>query len=320
METNFSNLFTNNEFNFINNIDTNIKQYETQLKESQLNKNLLTNFINALSEAIYVKVVNCENYDEEKALLYQVEDIFKLINTNILILQENKEILNVLTKKIMDLQIKLESKQDISGNDYINEINTVKQDIADFINVSNTSIYTDNNNNILNFINSDVVKKYLEKYSNTQVTTTVSEKNVDSRNILDCNNVLMVSEKSNKVYLPYSRKEVLEYIEKYPEQYNSFEDVIQQEFIYPLDFYLKHPAVARFRETYYLIRDREAKSVLDALKFAMSVMFNYGLTPTIIAACKSQAQLENYLDCLSRNRLDEFKDFEIKFEMSPIKI
>ena len=57
---------------------------------------------------------------------------------------------------------------------------------------------------------------------------------------------------------------------------------------------------------------------MDAIKHSMNLMFTYELNPTIIAACKTQEQLENYLDCLQNNQLDNFKDFEIKFEISPL--
>ena len=52
----------------------------------------------------------------------------------------------------------------------------------------------------------------------------------------------------------------------------------------------------------------------------MDMMFHYDLNPTIIAACKSQDQLENYLECLKNKNLSDFKDFEIKFEIVPLKV
>ena len=77
--------------------------------------------------------------------------------------------------------------------------------------------------------------------------------------------------------------------------------------------------LSRFREAYSLIRDREAKSVMEAIKYSMNLMFSYELNPAIIAACKTENQLQTYLDCLTNNKLDEFKEFEIKFEVAPLK-
>ena len=87
------------------------------------------------------------------------------------------------------------------------------------------------------------------------------------------NHVLRVSERDNKVYLPYSKSELSLYMEQYSDSYISYADVIKKEFILPLDYYMNHPVVARFRETYSLIKDREAKSVMDSLKYAFNFMF-----------------------------------------------
>ena len=132
------------------------------------------------------------------------------------------------------------------------------------------------------------------------------------------NNILLVSERWKRVYLPYSESEVNLYLEQYPEDYKSFRDVVRKEFTLPLDYYIRHPLIARFREAYSLIRDREAKSIIDAFKFAMNLMPRHELNPVIIAACKTQSQLEDYLECLSKNRLGDFKAFEIKFEITPL--
>ena len=123
-----------------------------------------------------------------------------------------------------------------------------------------------------------------------------------------------------KVFLPYTKHEISLYLEQYPNSYTSYQDVIEKEFVLSLDYYMKHPVVARFREAYSLIRDRESKSVIDAFKFALDNMFRYELNPVIIAACKTQEQLEHYLNCLEKNKLEDFKDFEIKFEVAPLGI
>jgi hypothetical protein len=100
--------------------------------------------------------------------------------------------------------------------------------------------------------------------------------------------------------------EIESYMEKYPKEYKSLEYVINKEFILPLDYYTKHPSLARFREAYSLIRDREAKSVFDALKYALSVMFEYDLNPAIISACKTEEALNLYIECLENKDLSKF--------------
>ena len=76
--------------------------------------------------------------------------------------------------------------------------------------------------------------------------------------------------------------------------------------------------MTRFRETYALIRDREGKSVLDALKYSFDLMFKDDLNPAIIAACKTQQQLEDYLYCLEHKNLEDFKHFKIQFHVAPL--
>ena len=107
-------------------------------------------------------------------------------------------------------------------------------------------------------------------------------------------------------------------MEQYPNSYSSLEDVVNKEFILSLDYYMKNPVLARFRETYSLIRDRESKSIIDAFRYAVNIMFQYNLNPVIIAACKTQEQLEHYLNCLEKNKLEDFNDFMIKFEVNPL--
>lgn len=129
---------------------------------------------------------------------------------------------------------------------------------------------------------------------------------------------MVVSEKLNKVFLPYTKSEVTLYLQQYPDEYKSFNDVIRKEFVLPLDYYMRHPVLARFREAYSLIRDRESKSVVDAFKSAIDIMFRYDINPVIIAACKTQEQLNNYMECAEKNKLNEFTDFNIKFEVNPM--
>lgn len=134
------------------------------------------------------------------------------------------------------------------------------------------------------------------------------------------NPILLVSEQCNKVFLPYTVEEINDYLTQFPDQYTSFEEVVNKEYILPLNYYIHHPSVARFREAYSLCRDREGKSVIESINYGKSVMFNKKLNPTIIAACKTQEQLSHYLDCLNNNTLGSFNDFEIRYELNPYAI
>lgn len=132
------------------------------------------------------------------------------------------------------------------------------------------------------------------------------------------NLVLKVSEKSQIVELPYTKAEVEKFLELYPNDYQTPEDVIIKEFTGAYSMYNKHPVLARFREAYYLSRTKEMKSIIDSFTFAKNMMFKGEINPTIIAAVKSQKQLEDYITCLQNNTLSDFPHFKIVFEVSPI--
>ena len=68
-----------------------------------------------------------------------------------------------------------------------------------------------------------------------------------------------------------------------------------------------------------MIRDREAKSVFDALKYGLNVMFNYDLNPAIISACKTEEALNLYIECLENKDLSKFDLFKIEFKLNPFK-
>ena len=324
-KTFLNSFFTTDEFDFINHLNDDSQSLESMLKSQQMYRDFIVKFINTYSEEHPSEDVN--------DLLAQAQQIFKILNSNISALQLNIDTSNTISKKIMNLLIKIESDKDnASESKYINEIDSLKADISNYINISEEvkKSITASDDFVFAFFENDIVKNYLQTYSSTEDNNdkqnaenenTVSSNYVEDEDIdiAENNYCLLISETSKKVYLPYTKKEVLKYLEQYPDQYDSFEDVIKKEFIYPIDFYLKHTVLSRFRETYSLIRDREAKSVLEAFKMAIDMMFRYDLNPAIIAACKSQEQLENYLECLKSQSLNNFKDFEIRFEISPLK-
>lgn len=323
-------LFTTKEFDFLNHMDSDSQKIDSMIKKEENNRDLIVTFINNLHDAVSTHPESEQSISVSK-LLSDVQNIFELVNENIENLQKNKETTLAINQAMVDLLIRIESEKDPHEEKFENEILDLKDKITDFSTVLEKSKSTIilNDIKIDNFLQQSIVKKYLSAFSMeiepAKISQTSFKKTSDLNSAIlnipadieENNSTLLVSETKKKVYLPYSKNEVLEYLEQYPNQYRSFADVVKQEFIYPIDFYLKHPVIARFRETYALIRDRESKSVIEAFKYAMDMMFHYDLNPTIIAACKTQDQLENYLSCLERKKLDEFTDFEIKFEINP---
>ena len=329
-----NNYFTSNEFNFINNANLeNQKLDEIILKETKT-RDIIVSFINNLHD--YISDSNHESNTEFLALLSEVQEIFEKINNNIKIIQDLKDDSSKILDKIVELLINIEQNHD-NPNSYTNQIQNLKEMINDF-SVKNEDVRSKillNDIKIDTFFQKNIVKKYLSSFDtemrltdktnisssnknnlsvNKKITNSNEEENIQE------NHTLIVSEKLKKVFLPYTKHEISLYLEQYPNSYTSYQDVIEKEFILSLDYYMKHPVVARFREAYSLIRDRESKSVIDAFKFALDNMFRYELNPVIIAACKTQEQLEHYLNCLEKNKLEDFKDFEIKFEVAPLGI
>lgn len=308
---NLNNYFTKQEFNFINGLDfENLKLNELNLKELNY-QNMFNNILHNLD--VPDKDENC------KTLIAKAENILVKVNENISNISDLKNRLENISAKITELLLEVEANPTNKDN-YFDKI----QDLKDTINNLSIDIEDTKSKILVNDIHADTFLKNPDviKYINLKIDM-VSPAELEipsSSDDIHDNNTLLISEKLQKVFLPYSVKEVMSYLEQYPKEYSSFSDVVNKEFIFPYSYYSKHTVVSRFREAYSLIRDRESKSIIDAFKFAVDIMFNYELNPAIIAACKTQEELEDYLSCLNRQKLDEFTTFEIKYEISPLKI
>ena len=147
----------------------------------------------------------------------------------------------------------------------------------------------------------------------------VSDNNNNEKDyILEDNNVLLISEKKGKVFLPYTIDEVESYLKMFPNKYETYEDVIKCEFILPLKYFQgAFTFTARFREAYALYKYREGKTAVESALLASKIAKKSDLHPAIIAACRSEKVLKNYIKKLDSNKLSEFKDFEIEFKINP---
>ena len=130
------------------------------------------------------------------------------------------------------------------------------------------------------------------------------------------NNVLLISEKEQKAFLPYKYLDLEEIYLNSDGKFDSVTDVIKQLYEIPLSKYT-NSSFSRFREAFNLVRYKQKGSIIEALDLGIELMFNFSLNPIIISACKNIDELDIYLDCLEQNELDKFDCFEIKFEMVP---
>ena len=166
----------------------------------------------------------------------------------------------------------------------------------------NTSLNNYTSNNTLNYTSNDISDDIDAITADSEITD---------------NRILTISEKQKKVFLPYYVED-LKYKLRHNRSYKSLQDVIKKEYILPISKF-KSPIIARFRESYNLMRKREKASISDSLDLALGLTFNSALNPAIITACKNLEELEAYLDCLELNELSKFEFFEIKYEILPFK-
>lgn len=131
------------------------------------------------------------------------------------------------------------------------------------------------------------------------------------------NKTLLISEKENKVFLPYSVSDLNDIL-KNNSNYKSLKEIIDSEYIFPLSKF-NNPIISRFRETYNLMKKKEKASIFESLDLALELAFNSLLNPAIISACKNLDELDIYLDYLESNELEKFDVFEIKYDFLPRK-
>lgn len=315
-------LFTQKDFYFLNSLEEEIELIQNQIKKQEEKRELIVEVINY-----------CENKLSNDTTLDEVKNCFNLVNSNIKSLIFLKQNLTDINSSIVNLLVSIESNPN-NKETHMLEADKLSNSISEYTSscVNKKTEIANNDLTLNQFFSSDKFKNFFNAITDDNIDFSNDDKedksdvdtmdiNIENNSNDDSgysNNVLRISEKENKVFLPYTNAEIKSYLTQFPEDYHSAEDVIEKEFILPLAHYMKHPVLSRFRETYSLIRDREAKSIMEAIKYSMNLMFTYELNPTIIAACKTQSQLENYLDCLQNNELDNFKDFEIKFEINPL--
>ncbi len=135
---------------------------------------------------------------------------------------------------------------------------------------------------------------------------------------LEDNPVLKICEK--RVELPYTKKEVEEFMKTYPNEYKTVQDVISKEFIISISIFKRHPILARFKESYYLCRTKEMMTITESLNYAKGIMFRKDINPYIVAAVKSKKQLEDYIECVEKNDIESYSHFKIVYSINPLAV
>ena len=273
----------------------------------------------------------------EKISLTSTLDIQKNLNKQILIFIKNfmanvtfsfdinpndeaffylNESTNALSKSNSNITILKRLLEDIENIKTINE--NLEEDVEKYNNdfkENIDSIYT----------STETIEKFVHKINTTDLSELAKnltiENEIDSKDTISgkdleisyIENTLIISEEQKKVILPYTINKVKEILFNNKE-YSSLQDVIDKLYTKPINYY-RFSAIARFRETYKLVKEREHGSKTKALELAFELLLNYNLHPAIITACKNLDELDIYIACLEDNTLDEFEFFDIKYEI-----
>lgn len=276
----------------------------------------------------YLKTFMNENSDSSSL---SVNKISKYLNDTSIILNKsasNIEIYNNLKNRLNNI------KQEINSDESFN-IGSVNSKVKDY-----NQYFTKNQNQISSVTNEiqdflskcmhdEIARELLVKKSCEEVSTSNNANQDDSEKISSDltvpeneniqENTLIISEKNNNVVLPYTLKNLQEILEKNPGKYADIQDIIEREYTKPIKYY-KNSSIARFKETFKLVRKRSNGSFKRALDLSLEALFNYDLHPAIISACKNVDELDIYLSCLEYDELEDFKFFKIIFDIMPTVI
>lgn len=285
----------------------------------------------------------------DKENITKIIELEKISLTSTLDIQKNlnKQILIFIKNFMADVTFSF----DINPNDkafyYLNEstnalsksnsnINILKRLLDSINGIDTNSEYVDKeiekyNNDFKENINciydsTEAIEKFVHKINTTDLSELAKNLTVENEKVQDdiinskdleisyIENTLVISEEQKKVILPYTINEIKDILINNNKQYASIQDVVDKLYTKPINNY-RFSALSRFKEAYKLVREKEKGSKAKALELAFELLLNYNLHPAIITACKSLDELDVYLACLEDNALNEFKFFDIKYEI-----
>lgn len=293
------------------------KTLNDALSKANSNLLILKDLENTINSILFSISIQCSNNN------INIDDLKRQLNLyNLKKFESKNNILNnstyverfiTSTKTVINDLIE---NQEYSKENIIKQFKENKQNTINQCNTDNTGKIVPTSNN--NYKSTENENEIL--YNNIETTTNIS--NNKEENILytpykiNENDTLLISEKQEKIFLPYTLKDLSNFTAT---SEKSIEDIIRENFIIPINKF-KNPTISRFKETYNLAKNKSNYSTLKSFNFAVEVMFKYSLNPAIIVACKNADELKDYLNCLKEQKLDLFKPFKIKYEINPMKI
>lgn len=263
--------------------------------QKNLNKQILIFIKNFMANVTFSTDINPN--DNAFYYLNESTEALSKSNSNITILKKLLEDIDEIEVTSESLEIKVE-KYNNDFKENIDLIYTSTETIEKFVHKINT-------------IDLMELAKDLTVDKEEKEKDTINGKDLEISYI---ENTLVISEEQKKVILPYTINKVKEILLNNTKEYFSLQDVIDKVYTKPISYY-KFSAIARFREAYKLIKEKEKGSKAKALELAFEMLLNYNLHPAIITACENLNQLDVYLACLEDNTLEEFEFFDIKYEI-----
>lgn len=296
-----------NDKNMMKLIEIEKKSLKSMLDiQKNLNKQILSFLKNFLGD---VKIDL--NFDSENTVFKYIKETTEVLSKS----NSNIDKLESLLKKLDDIVSSINSKSTEKkviqyNNKFDREINTIYK---------NTSLIEEFIHKI-SLLDLSQVLAEINKVTDTDADTSNEDSDLEisseTLNSAFVENTLVISEMKGKVILPYKISEVNDILFNDNDKYSSIEDVIEKIYTKPIKEY-RFSAIARFREAYKLVIEKEHKSKMKAFSLASELFANYNLHPAIITACKSLDELDIYLACLEDNSLDDFPFFDVKYEVAP---
>lgn len=284
-----------------------------------IQKNLNKQILSFMKNYIGNIQINFDLYSDSADFHY-INDSFSMLSKS----NDNIASIKALLSTINELSV------DIKNNDFSESFFKKADNYNETFNNTINTVY-ENTNSIESFIR-DIslidISELLKQFSSTaNIQQEVSNENIDLQNSPSISselfnscyieNTLVISDIQGIVILPYTLEKIRNILSSSGGKYNSLSEVIEKLYTKPTKSY-RFAAFSRFREAYNLMINKEHSSKFKALCLATELFSNYNLHPAIITACESLDQLDIYLSCLEDNTLDEFKYFDIKYEIAPV--
>ena len=211
-------------------------------------------------------------------------------------------------------------KTDISRVDKLSDFDALEIKYQDYISTSLSKV--SETSKFIDTISSDFLVFAMPNNSgtnNSEVTSSTPNKSfsigqIYNEDVKVPENTLLISEKYDNVYLPYTSEEIAN-IKK---EHSSFtvNEILDKYYSRNIKEF-KSPIISRFKEAYKLAKKKEHLTTAQASNLGFELCLKSNLHPAIISACNSIDELDSYLDCLDRNKVSEFDCFNIDFDVAP---